>query len=186
MFPNLKNLNLKTKTLIIISLSQTAAGIIFILGSDFIGSVAIRLAMILIMAFCIVNIKMTYMYLTTKEKISYTIAVSASVLGLFKPELIMLIIGGFLLFLTIPSCFNTIKAKDYSDIVQLAINVVGILFAAYCIINSKAALNTVIIIIGIILTVTGCLSIYYTFTTKKTNTSSEPPNSKSFENTDNL
>ena len=185
MLQNLKNL--KTKTLIIISLSLTIAGIIFILCSGFIGSAAIRLVMVLILLFCIVNIRMTHTYLTTREKINYTIAVSASALGLFKPELTMFIIGAFLLFLTVPNCFNAIKAKDYSDIVQLVINVVGILFAAYCIINSKAALNTVIIIIGIILTVTGCLSIYYTFTTKKTNTSSEqPPNSKSFENTDNL
>ena len=183
MFPNL---NLKSKTLIIISLSLTIAGIIFILCSGFIGSAAIRLAMILILLFCIINIKMTHMYLTTREKINYTIAVSASVLGIVKPELTMLITGIFLLFLTLPNCFNTIKTKDYSDIVMLVINTAGILFAAYCIINSKAALNTVIIITGIILTITGCLSLYYTFISKKQETDEDSDSSKSFENTDNL
>lgn len=183
MFPNI---NPKSKTLLIISLLLTVAGIIFILGSEFIGSVAIRLAMILILLFCIVNIKMTHMYLTTKEKINYTIAVLASVLGIFKPELTMFIAGVVLLFLTIPNCFNKVKTKDYSDTVMLVINLVGILLAVYCIINSKAALNTVIIIIGILLTMTGCLSLYYTFINKKPNTTDEPHNTKSFENTDNI
>lgn len=159
MFQNLKNL--KSKTLTIISLSLTITGIIFILGSSFIGSAAIRLAMILILLFCIVNVKMTHTYLTAREKTNYTIAISASVLGLIKPELTMFTTGVFLLFLTLPNCFKTIKTKDYSDTAMLVINLAGILFATYCIINSKAALNTVIIIIGILLTITGCLSLYY-------------------------
>ena len=165
----LSNLNLKTKTLKIISLSFTLTGIIFILASEYIGSIAIRFAMLITLAFCLTNIKMTYKYLTSKEKINYLAAVTASILGLFKPELTMFIIGIMLLFLTVPIYFNAIKTKDYSDIVMLIISGTGILFAIYCIINSKAALNTVIIIIGIVFTILGCLTLYETFNTIKVN-----------------
>jgi len=176
---------MKTKTLKIISLSLTLTGIIFILASKYIGSIAIRLAMLLIIAYCLTNIKMTYKYLKTKEKTNYLIAVAASVLGLFKPELTMLIIGVMLLFLTLPIYFNAIKNKDYSDIVMLILSGIGILFGAYCILNSKAALNTVIIIIGIAFTILGCLTLYETFDTKQNNNHADSINEEThnFENT---
>lgn len=164
------DLNLKTKTLKIIGLSFTLAGILFILASKYIGSFAIRLVMVFILLFSAANIKKTYRYMATKEKLNYFLAVSASILGLFKPELTMFIMGIFLLFLTVPPYINAIKTKDYSDVVALVISGAGILFAFYCVINSKAALNTVIIIIGIILTVTGCLALYETFLRKKSDT----------------
>lgn len=162
-------LDLKTKTLKLISLSLTLAGIIFILASNYIGSIAIRLAMILILLFCTANIKMTYKYLTKNDKIKYLLIIIASIIGLFKPELTMIIIGMVLLFFTVPPYINVIKTKDYSDIVMLVIYGIGILLAFYCIINSKAALNTVVIIIGIILTITGCISLYDMFINKNTN-----------------
>lgn len=180
------NFNLKSKTLKIISLSLTLTGILFILGSNYIGSIAIRLAMILILIFCIANIKMTHKYLDTKEKVNYIIAVAASILGLIKPELTMLIIGMLLLFFTVPAYVNIIKARDYSDIVMLIINGTGILFASYCIINSKAALNTVIIIIGIIITIIGCLSLYDVFINKKPYIDSETARFSGFEDTSDM
>lgn len=180
------NLNLKTKTLKIISLSLTLAGILFILASNYIGSLAIRLAMILILLFCIANIKMTYKYLTTKEKTNYLLAIAAFILGLFKPELTMLILGFLLLFFTVPPYINTIKSKDYSDIIMLIINGTGILFASYCIINSKAALNTIIIIIGLILIIIGCLSFYEVFNNKNNSIDLEPEELKGFEDTNDI
>lgn len=179
-------LNFKTKTLKIISLSLTLTGILFILGSNYIGSIAIRIAMILILLFFSANIKMTYKYLTDKEKINYIIAVAASILVLIKPELAMFIIGILLLFFTIPPYVNTIKARDYSDIVMLIINGTGILFASYCIVNSKAALNTVIIMIGIIMTITGCISLYDAFINKKANIDNKLDNLNGFENTNDM
>lgn len=180
------NLNLKTKTLKIISLSLTLLGITFILSSNYIGPVAIRLAMLLILLFFTTNIKTTYKYLTSKEKTNYFLAIVALILGLIKPELTMLIIGILLLILTVPPYINIIKSKDYSDIVMLIINGTGILFASYCIINSKAALNTIIIIIGLILIIIGCLSLYELFTVKKNNKDLEIDEIKSFEDTTNM
>ena len=176
----LSNLNLKTKTLRIISLSFTLTGIIFILASKYIGSIAIRLSMLMILAFCLTNIKMTYKYLTTKEKINYLAAVTASILGLLKPELTMFITGIMLLFLTFPIYFNAIKSKDYSDIIILIISGIGMLFAIYCILNSKAALNTVVIIIGITFTILGCLTLYETFNSTKGNKSFNDTNDEEF------
>lgn len=161
------NLSLKTKTLKIISMSLTLTGILFISASRYIGAFAIRLAMIICLIFCIANIKMTYKYLTAKEKTNYFLAITASILGLLRPELTMFITGVLLLFLTVPPYVNYIKTKDYSDIVMLVINGAGILFASYCIINSKAALNTVIVIIGINFTIAGCLTLYDIFLNKK-------------------
>lgn len=178
--------NLKVKTLKIISLSLTLTGILFMLGSSYIGSAAIRLAMILTLLFCLVNIKMTYKYMDTKEKINYIITVAVSILGLFKPEFTMLIIGILLLFFTVPPYINAIKTKDYSDIIMLIINGTGILFASYCIINSKAALNTVIIIIGVIMTITGCLFLYDVFSNKKVFVDSETAGFSGFEDTSDI
>lgn len=179
----LSNLNLKTNTQKIISLSLTLTGIIFILASKYIGSIAIRLALISLLAFLVVNIKMTYNYLTTKEKVNYLFAITASVIGLFRSELIMSIIGILLLYITIPPYINSIKTKDYSDVIMLVIYGLGILFAIYCIINSKAALNTVIKIIGVIFTAAGCLTLYDIFANKKPNIDSDLNESSSFEDT---
>ncbi len=165
------NLNLKPKTIKIMSLSMTLAGIIFILASEYIGALAVRIAMLILLIFCIVNIKMTYRYMTSKEKINYLVATAASIAGMIKTELTMLLIGAVILYFTVPTLFKTIKEKDYSDIVMIIINVTGVLFALFCILSAKAALNTVITIIGIILTVSGCLSLYEIIVKKHGNSS---------------
>ena len=167
----LSNLNIQSKTLKILSLILTVTGIIFILASKHIGSIAIRLALIFLLLFSIVNFKMTYKYLSLKEKITYLAAVVASIFGIFKPESTMLILGIFLLYLTLPLYIKSIKNKDYSDIITLIISGTGILFAILCILNSKAALQTIIIIIGIAFTILGCLSLYQVLITKKDNIS---------------
>lgn len=177
--------NLKPKTQKLISLSLTLTGIIFILASNYIGSIAIRLAMTALLIFCITNIQMTYKYLTKKEIINYIITISASIIGLFKPEFTMFIIGIMLLYFSVPPYINKIKAKDYSDIVMLIIYGIGILFASYCIINSRAALNTIIIIIGIILTIIGCFSLFDIFNNKKPNANLEEEYNR-FEDTSNI
>lgn len=179
------NLNLKTKTQKFISLSLTLIGVLFILASKYIGSIAIRLALIFMLTFLVANIKMTYKYLTTKEKINYLFIITASIIGLFRPELIMLIIGILLLYITVPHYINVIKSKDYSDIIMLIIYGLEILFAIYCIINSKAALNTVIKIIGVIFTITGCLILFDIFTNKKHKIDSYLNEYSNFEDTSN-
>lgn len=178
------NMNLKTRTLKIIGLSLTLAGIIFILASKYIGSIAIRLAMFAVLVYNLVNIKMTYKYLKTKEKINYAALVAAAVLGLFRPELIMFITGILLLILTVPIYFNAIRKSDYSDVIMLIISGAGILFASYCIINSKAALNTVIIIIGLAMTILGCLSLFEALYSKTDDNSNDSDDSieHTFEN----
>ncbi len=159
-------LKYNSKTLLIVSLLLTLTGIIFILAANYIGSTAIRLAMLALLVFLVLNIKMTYRYISNREKLNYTIAFCGSILGLIKPELTMMLIGIIILYFVLPSYINIIKSKNYSDIVSLVINGAGILFGFYCIINSKAALSTVIIIMGIILTISGCLLLYNTLTSK--------------------
>ncbi|HCX61797.1 MAG TPA: hypothetical protein DHU59_05090 [Clostridiales bacterium] len=159
-------LKYNSKTLLIVSLSLTLTGIIFILAANYIGSTAIRLAMLALLVFLVLNIKMTYRYISNREKLNYAIAFCGSILGLIKPELTMMLIGIIILYFVLPPYINIIKSKNYSDIVSLIINGAGILFGFYCIINSKAALNTVIIIMGIILTISGCLLLYNTLTSK--------------------
>ncbi len=163
------NLNINTKTLKILSLVLTVTGILFILASKYIGSIAIRIAMIILISFCIINLKMTYKCVTSKEKINHLIPISASALGFYKPELIMMILGFLILYLSPPTYIKAIKSSDYSDVITLIITGTGILFSIYCILNSNAALNTVIIIIGIIFVITGCLTFYETFTDKNIN-----------------
>lgn len=159
-------LKYNSKTLLIVSLLLTLTGIIFILAANYIGSTAIRLAMLALLVFLVLNIKMTYRYISNREKLNYAIAFCGSILGLIKPELTMMLIGIIILYFVLPPYINIIKSKNYSDIVSLIINGAGILFGFYCIINSKAALNTVIIIIGIILTISGCLLLYNTLTSE--------------------
>lgn len=183
------NFNIKTKTLKILSLVLTLAGIVFILFSSYIGRVAIRIAMVAILVFYTSNMKMTYKYLTKKERINHLFIIAASIIGLFRPELIMLITGILLLYISVPPYINVIKSKDYSDVVMLGIYGIGILFAAYCIINSQAALNTVVKIIGIVFTVAGCLTLYEVITGKNSNAdhdSNEYSEYNGFEDTNNM
>ena len=163
----ISNLNINSKTLKILSLILTVTGIIFILASQYIGSVAIRLAMILLLIFFIINFKMTYMYLSSKEKINYLVAAIAAVLGIYKPESTMLILGVFLLYLTLPLYIKSIKNNDFTDMITLIVSGAGILFAVLCILNSKVALQTIIIIIGIAFTILGCISLYQALITKQ-------------------
>ena len=75
----------------------------------------------------------------------------------------MFIIGVALLILAVPSLYKAVKNKDYSDKLMLIISVIGTLFSIYCILNAGAALNTVIIIIGIAFVIIGCLILFETF-----------------------
>ena len=181
----LSNLNIQSKTLKILSLILTITGIIFILASKHIGSISIRLAMIIILIFCVVNFKMTYTYLSLREKINYLIAALAAFAGLYKPESTMLILGIFLLYITLPIYIKSIKNKDFSDVINLIISGTGILFAVFCIFNSKAALQTIIIIIGIAFTILGCISLYQALTSKKDNISNDDTEDNLFTIEDN-
>ncbi|WP_326911183.1 hypothetical protein [Sedimentibacter sp. MB31-C6] len=174
------NLNIESKKLKIMSLIITLIGIIFILASKYIGSFSIRLAMISILIFSLMNLKMSYQYSTTKEKINQSIIILAAFLGLIKPELIMLVIGIGLLILTVPVNYEAIKTKDYSDVLKLIISGIGTLFALYCIINSQAALNTVIIILGIAFIILGCLTFYETLDIKKDKKPQDSDNTSEF------
>lgn len=154
------NLNINTKTLKILSLILTVSGIIFILASKYIGRTAIRLTMIVLLVFFSLNFKLTYKYLTFREKINHLGGAAGAFLGILKPELTMLILGVFLLYLTLPLYIKSVKNKDYSDVITLIVSGTGILFALLCILNAKAALQTIIIVIGIALTILGCISLY--------------------------
>lgn len=166
----LSNLNIQSKTLKILSLVLTVTGIIFILASKHIGSISIRLAMIIFLIFCVVNFKMNYKYLSLKEKINYSLAALAAFAGLYKPESTMFFLGIFLLYITLPIYIKSIKNKYFIDILNLIISGTGILFAVLCIFNSKAALQTIIIIIGIAFTILGCISLYQALIANEENT----------------
>jgi hypothetical protein len=68
---------------------------------------------------------------------------------------------------------------------MLIISGAGILFASYCIINAKAALNTVIIILGIAMTILGCMSLFEALYTKPSDNNNDSEDSfvHTFENT---
>ncbi len=68
-----------------------------------------------------------------------------------------------MLILSLPIIYKAIKNKDYSDKIMLILSSIGTLFSIYCIINSRAALNTVIIVIGIAFVILGCLILFETF-----------------------
>ena len=157
------NLNVETKTLRIISLVITLIGMIFILASNYVGNLAIRIAMIVIFILCLFNFKMAYPFSSTVEKTNMIFGILGTVLVFIKPHLTMFIIGVALLVLAVPTLYKAVKNKDYSDKIMLIISGIGTLFSIYCILNGGAALNTVIIIIGIAFVIIGCLILFETF-----------------------
>ena len=157
------NLNIEVKTLRIISLIITFIGIIFIFLSNYVGNFAIRISMIVIFILCLLNFKMTYNYSSTKERINMVFALIGSLSAFIKPNLIMFILGVSILVISFPVLFKSLKNKDYSDKLMLILSAVGAVFSIYCIINSRAALNTVIAIIGIAFVILGCLMFFETF-----------------------
>lgn len=157
------NFNVDTKALRIISLIITLIGIIFILASDYVGSLAIRIAMLVIFILCLFNLKISYPFLSAAEKINMLLGIAGTVLIFIKPHLTMFIIGTAILLISVPNLYRVFKNRDYSDKVMLIISAMGALFSVYCIINSGSALNTVIIIIGIAFVILGCLILFETF-----------------------
>lgn len=180
------NLNLKSGTLKIISLLLTIAGIIFIMFSNYIGIVLVRIAILLAIVFCVINIKMQYKYLKTKEKISYALILLASLLGLYKPNYLMIITGALLMYVSLPQYYKIVKLKDYSDIFTLIVHGISLSFAIYCFLNAGAALNTVIIAIGIALTIMGCISLFELIINKSKDSNIEKNELKGFEDTSSM
>jgi hypothetical protein len=181
----LSNLNIQSKTLKILSLILTVTGIIFILASKHIGSISIRLAMIILLIFCLINFKMAYAYLSMKEKTTHLIAALVALAGLYKPESTMLFLGIFLLYISLPIYIKSIKNQDFSDVINLLISGTGILFAVFFIFNSKAALQTIIIIIGILFTILGCITLYKALIERKDNMYNEDTEGELFKFEDN-
>lgn len=157
------NFNVETKTLRIISLALTLIGIIFILASSYVGALAIRIAMIVVFILCLLNFRISYPFSSTLDKVNMLLGMASTVLVFIKPSLTMFIIGVALLILAVPVLYKAIRTKDYSDKIMLAASLLGSFFAVYCILNSRAALNTVIIIIGIAFMILGCLILFETF-----------------------
>lgn len=157
------NLNVEAKTLRIISFILTLIGIVFILASNYIGSIAIRTAMLVIFILSLLNFKTSYPFLSTTDKMYIVLGMAGTILVFIKPQFTMFIIGLVNLFLSLPIIYKAVKNKDYSDKIMLALSSVGTLFSIYCIINSRAALNTVIIVIGIAFVILGCLVLFETF-----------------------
>lgn len=183
------NLQLKSNTLKIISLLFTIIGIIFIMFSNYIGIVLVHITIIAALIFCAVNMKMQYKYLKTKEKTNYAIIILALIIGLFKPNLLMILIGILLMYVSIPQYYKIIKTKDYSDVVTLSVHGLSLSFAIYCFLNANAALNTVIITMGIILTIIGCFSLYEVIIKKPCTSDTEDEENtklKHFEDTSNM
>nr|WP_312576578.1 hypothetical protein [Sedimentibacter sp.] len=157
------NLNVETKTLRIISLILTFIGIVFILASNYVGNIAIRIAMMVIFALSLLNFKISYPFSSATDKMYMILSMCGSVLVFIKPQLTMFIIGVVILALSLPIIYKSVKNKDYSDKILIVLSAVGAIFSIYCIINSRAALNTVIIIIGLAFVIIGCLILFETF-----------------------
>lgn len=157
------NLNLETKTLRYISLIMTLIGIVFILLSNYIGSIAIRISMITVFALNLFNFKISYQSSSTIEKMYMILSMCGTVLVFIRPQFTMFIIGVVILVLSFPIIYKAVKNKNYSDKIMFILSSIGTLFSIYCIINSRAALNTVITVIGIAFVILGCLLLFETF-----------------------
>ncbi|HAS92286.1 MAG TPA: hypothetical protein DCS12_08675 [Clostridiales bacterium] len=83
-------------------------------------------------------------------------------------------------FLFVFLYFKVLNSGDFSDIINLIISGAGILFAVLCIFNSKSALQTIIIILGIAFTILGCISLYQALTSKKDNISNDDTETSHF------
>lgn len=157
------NLNIETKTLRISSLILTLIGIVFILASNYVGNIAIRIAMIVIFMLSLFNLKISYPFSSTTDKMYMMLSMCGTLLVFIKPQFTMFIIGIVMLILSLPIIYKAIKNKNYSDKIMITLSSIGTLFSIYCIINSRAALNTVIIVIGIAFVILGCLILFETF-----------------------
>jgi hypothetical protein len=80
---------------------------------------------------------------------------------------------------------KSIKNQDFSDVINLLISGTGILFAVFFIFNSKAALQTIIIIIGILFTILGCITLYKALIERKDNMYNEDTEGELFKFEDN-
>jgi|GEM_PF-447948 len=157
------NFNVETKTLRIISFILALIGIVFILASNYVGNIAIRIAMMVIFILGLFNFKMSYPFSSTMDKMYMVLGMAGILLVFIKPQFTMFIIGVVILVLSLPIIYKAVRKKDYSDKIMIVLSAIGTIFSIYCIINSRAALNTVIVIIGIAFVILSCLILFETF-----------------------
>lgn len=157
------NLNIRTKSLRIFSLIITLAGIAFILAANHVGNIAIRMSMIIVFFASLLNLRISYPFSTKIEKAYMVLGMAGSVLVFIMPQLTMLIVGIGLLGISVPIVIKAVKDKDFADKIMLLMSIAGILFSVYCIINSRAALNTVIRLMGVGMVILGCIALFASF-----------------------
>ncbi len=166
-----KEFNFGFKTLRLISLIIVIIGLVFIFASKFIGIFSIRVAAIGLIVFSLINFNFSTAFAINYEKLLSILGIVGGILVFIFPGLAMFLIGIGLMVFAVPIIYKAIKKRDFSDIITFSIAIIAFCFAVYCIINGKAAISTVVKLIGIILAIIGCIFFYRSIDLEKSTNS---------------
>lgn len=157
----------ESKVTRLISIIISLIGLLFVFASSFIGVFSIRLVAFFLLAFSLISFDFSNLTNFNSKNLLSVTGIVSGILVIIYPWLAMFIIGVILIVYACPTLYNIFKNKDFSNIVYIVLAILSLCFGIYCIVNGTAAISTIIKLIGILLTVLGCLLFYHSIDTEQ-------------------
>jgi len=154
------NINGDKSHLKIFSLVLFVIGLILLLFPGIIGFLGIRIAAVLLVAFCIFSFYVSSDSLVRLNRLYLVSGMIGGIIIFIFPSLVMVFTGIGILTYGVYNLYNLIKFKLYNDRTALAIDIVAVLLGLYFIFNGTGAIRQVIRILGISAVVVSCLVFY--------------------------
>lgn len=144
----------------IFSLALFIIGLILLLFPGVIGFLGIRLAAVLLVAFCIISF---YVSSDSTMRINRLYLIGGMIGGIIVfifPSLVMVFTGIGILAYGVYNLINIIKFKTYDEKTSLIINIVAVVIGLYFIFNGGGAIKQIIRILGVAAVAVSCVIFY--------------------------
>ncbi|MFW5799633.1 MAG: hypothetical protein ACOCV8_02360 [Spirochaetota bacterium] len=144
----------------IFSLILFVAGLILLMFPGIIGFLGIRIAAVVLVAFCIFSFYVSSDSLVRLNRLYLITGMIGGIIVFIFPSLVMVFTGIGILGYGVYNLYNLIKFELYNDKTALAIDIVAILLGLYFIFNGTGAIKQVIRILGISAVAVSCIVFY--------------------------
>jgi len=144
----------------IFSLVLFIIGLILLLFPGIIGFLGIRLAAVLLVAFCIISFYVSSDSTAGLNRMYLIGGMIGGIIVFIFPSLVMVFTGIGILTYGIYTLYNIVKFKSYNDKTYLVLGVVASLLGLYFIFNGGGAIKQIIRILGVGSVAISCVLFY--------------------------
>lgn len=146
----------------ILSIVSFAVGLLLISFPSFIGLSMIRIVGVLLAIFSGLGIYFTEGTIWGKDRSFFIVGILIGVLVLLFPSLVMIISGIGILSFVAYKLFFIFKDRDFSDKTELAVTAVSLIIGIIFIFNGKAAVGSIVRIVGVLVISFSAILFYKT------------------------